>query len=158
METRKNYCLEYLVTKAKMPRQRTCCPFMQRTLYRVTRNLARLDLGFTCPDYGPESSSESPKRSTTPPPSTARRKRNPEDRRGSRASSRILSWLVRGAREKQVPQSPTSGLNSDTLSSLPPVDSNDDDTVPQSSRTQEKEVSPACLFYTVLMPTALGLT
>lgn len=123
MQARNNYCFEYLVTKAKMPRQRTCCPFMQRTLYRVARNLARLDLGFSCPDL---EGSPSPASTATPTP-TMKRKALPRKRRhqgGERnleeirpSSGGVLNWLVRGTLSRRDP--------SDTLSSVPPVDRND---------------------------------
>lgn len=108
-----------------MPRQRTCCPFMQRTLYRVTRNLARLDLGFTCPDLDANSSEDSP---STPPlkkrSSPCKKKHRRGDRRDSErktSSGGVLSWLVRGTLSRRE----NSVQLSDTLSSVPPIDSHD---------------------------------
>ncbi|KAL7058373.1 hypothetical protein AAHC03_016464 [Spirometra sp. Aus1] len=49
MDSQKIYCFDYVATHSALPRHRTCCPFMQRTLYRIIRNIARLDLGFNCP-------------------------------------------------------------------------------------------------------------
>ncbi|VDL19596.1 unnamed protein product [Hymenolepis diminuta] len=143
MESRNSYCFEYLVTKAKMPRKQTCCPFMQRTIYRVTRNLARLDLGFTCPDVEGSGASHA---SSTATPTLNKRKKKPlgGDHRDSETRARsvgVLSWLVKGTIGRKLP----SLNHSDTLSSVPPMESNDaghdDDTLndPRIPQTLEME-------------------
>ncbi|VDM17432.1 unnamed protein product [Hydatigera taeniaeformis] len=138
MQTRNSYCFEYLVTKAKMPRQRTCCPFMQRTLYRVARNLARLDLGFSCPDL---EGSSSPTSTATPTP-TMKRKASPRKQRHHGRERRleeirpssggVLNWLVRGTLSRRDP--------SDTLSSAPPMPRSDID-----NETLNEQGDPALL-------------
>lgn len=148
MASRNSYCFEYLVTKAKMPRKRTCCPFMQRTLYRVTRNLARLDLGFTCPDIDGSGGSHI----SNSGENLNRRKKNPlrPDQRDSESragSGGVLSWLVKGTIGRRLPPLDLS----DTLSSVPPVESNDagndDDTLndPRIPQNLELEVNMFCL-------------
>ncbi|VDK69201.1 unnamed protein product [Dibothriocephalus latus] len=66
MEGQNIYCFDYVATHSALPRHRTCCPFMQRTLYRIIRNIARLDLGFSCPS------------GNTPQPPASRKKRKGE--------------------------------------------------------------------------------
>ncbi|VDD76410.1 unnamed protein product [Mesocestoides corti] len=142
MEPRNNYCFEYLVTKAKMPRQRTCCPFMQRTLYRVARNLARLDLGFTCPDLESSqvSSSASIKRTSSLSPRShnkrALEEKEEKDDEGRISSGGVLSRLIRGTiGRKEFPLGPY-----DSLSSIPPLKFTDNDTVCEQEISRNADI------------------
>lgn len=156
MDIGNNYCFEYLVTKAKMPRKRTCCPFMQRTLYRVTRNLARLDLGFTCPDF--DSSGGSHSSSAVAPTLNKRRTNIPggesRDTENRGNSGGVLSWLAKGTIGRKLP----SADHSDTLSSGPPLESsdggNDDDTLNDPRILENLEIEVKILhFKSSLTPT-----